>query len=94
MENTIITVKYENPDTHEEYFQHVELREEEAQQVFLQMCDYDGGEIPVDTPLFYLLTAVKYISKLHGFSKTPDFTILPEEDFTLFPANGIGAPKS
>ena len=79
-----ITVYYENPDTHEEYKQDIVLDEYDADDIYIQMLDYDGGEIPKDSPLFYLFTAIKYISKLQGFSKTPNFNIVPPEDIQKY----------
>lgn len=75
-----LTVKYTNPDTHEEYEQVFELDEETVNKVYDQLISYDGGPIPLNSPLYYLFTSVNYIAKLQGFTKTPNFELDPPDE--------------
>ena len=84
METTTIMVQYENPDTKEEFYQNIVVDQETADDVYMQMMTFNGGDIPVNTPLFYLLTAIKYVSKLQGFSKTPNFKVVPPDNFVEY----------
>lgn len=74
-----ITVWYENPDTYEEFQQTFYFEDDIVDGIYEQMHAYNSGQIEVDTPLFYLFTAVKYLSKLQGFQKTPNFTVMDPE---------------
>ena len=72
-----ITVKYTNPDTHEQFQQTYELEESIVNAIYNQIYNYDGDIISVDSPLFNLFTSITYLSKLQGFTKTPNFEISP-----------------
>ena len=81
--NRAFTVFYANPDTNEEFQQTFYFDEEIVKELLDQMHSYSDGMIEKDSPLFYLFTGVKYISKLQGFEKTPNFTVIdPEEMIT------------
>lgn len=84
MEQTTIMVQYENPDTKEQFYQNIIVDQDTADDVYMQMMNFSGGQIPVDTPLFYLLTAIKYVAKLQGISKTPNFTVVPPDNFAEY----------
>ena len=85
-----VTIEYENPDTHELFTQQIALSEDEADEIYSQMYRYDGNEIPVDSPVFNLLTAIRYISKLQGFKKTPNFNIIPPDNREIYQHKFIG----
>ena len=78
-----LKVKYTNPDTHEEYSQTFDLDESSIEKVYDQLLTYSGGEIPINSPLYYLFTSVNYLSKLQGFTKTPNFELDPPNEILV-----------
>ena len=80
-----IIVKYTNPDTHEQFSQAYELEEKLVREICTQIFNYDGGIIAIDSPLFNLFTSITYLSKLQGFTKTPNFEIEPPHGLEIGP---------
>lgn len=74
-----ITIHYTNKDTKEVFTQTFNLSDEAAKKLFDEISAYKGGEIKMDTNMFYLLTSCTYLSKLEGFEKTPNFDIDPPD---------------
>lgn len=75
-----LTIRYTNPDTNQQYSQTFDLSEKDIVKVFSQLASYRGGEIPENSPLFYLFTSITYLSKLQGFKRTPNFEMDPPDD--------------
>ena len=85
------TVIYTNPDTEEEYQQTFYFEEDVIQDLYNQMRAHTAGKIQEDTPLFNLFTGIKFISKLQGFQRTPNFMIVDEDFISI---GGTPKPRS
>ena len=79
-----VTVDFVDRDTHMIYHQSFEMEESIANKIYIQALNYNGGEIPTGSPVYYLLDAVRSLAKLYGIKGTPDFNIRVPDDIEVY----------
>lgn len=79
-----VGIVYINNNTDEKKVQFYEVKDEIADEIFLEMSNIQDNEIEPDTPLADILLATKYVARLNGWYELPSFQVLAPDDVASY----------